>query len=179
MKTILCMTGRSAVGKSTVSKELATAYGLPWFSFGAYQRELLGANPSDLSVVQQKYLELWPLHLARISADMSERGIILEGLYHISFLDKLQQSFQHHDIRLVAIRASKSDRLLFYNGRTGRTEEQKIKSLNDLDNVKKAIGIIDVLKAAERRYANVYGDIGSCLKMIQRDFGGMNGNRTS
>lgn len=48
-----------------------------------------------------------------------------------------------------------------------------------IDDVKKAIGIIDVLKAAERRYVNVRGDLESCVKSIKRDFGGMDGNRTS
>ncbi len=177
MGLMLCITGRSAVGKSTISQKLADETGLPWFGFGSHQRELLGKNPGDISIVRQRYLELWPHHLARIRLDVSEKGMILEGVYHTSFLDGLVRSFLEHDVRLIALRASKSDRLLFYNSRNDRVEEERIKSLKDLDEVKKEIGLIGVLRLADRVYTNVYGDMESCLGNIMRDISDMNGNK--
>ena len=176
MGMILCITGRSAVGKSTVSKVLAADHELPCFGFGSHQRKLLGTNPSNLSVVRERYIELWPKHLETISSCISDRGMILEGIYNVSFLEMLRDSFPEHTLRLIALRASKRDRLSFYSSRNDRVDEKDIKSLGDLDEVKKKIGLVDVFRKVEKTYVNVYGDIESCVRIIKRDYGSIYGN---
>ena len=49
---ILCLTGKSAVGKSTISRALSEDCGLPFFSIGDYQKERYG--------IPRNFLDLEP-----------------------------------------------------------------------------------------------------------------------
>lgn len=156
-KVILCLTGLSAVGKSEVARTLSAEQNIPLFSLGDYQRERFG-SPKNSADLREMYFARWNEFINQIGMRMSERGIIVDGIYSRGFYLEIQHRFQAAS-RLVSLTSLERDRARRLQIRAGISPEEAMIELVSRDKIKMQAGVEQVLRDVDATFANNNGEL--------------------
>lgn len=159
MSKILCITGRSAVGKSTLAHHLHRELGIETFSLGDYQREKFGRYGSPLEYhakfgIRTTYYDLWEDYISKISECKLRDDVVVEGLYTYEFLMKLKKEFEKDNIYLIRILASKNMREKLFSFKTNLKKEDAIIQMAKMDKIKADVGLARLLRHADTMINN-------------------------
>lgn len=162
MVEILCVTGSSATGKSSVSKHLSKEFGVPLFSLGDYQREKFTHYGTPQQYHRKLGLDvtsygLWPEFVNQIASLKSDKGIIVDGIYTYKFLELLKKNFKGENVHLMQITATRHARLRFFQIRTNLEVADAFKEMSKIDKIKRDVGLIEVLRRADVTVRNNTG----------------------
>ncbi len=161
IRTLVCVTGRSAAGKSTAADHLGESLSVPSFSLGSHQRARFSANGGpqryhDELGLETTYYGLWDEWLGRIGSMMSgsRKGMVVEGVYTYAFVDALREAFRHDEVRILHIATSRQDRLSFHMKRSGLGRGAATAELERLDAIKFDVGLGEMVDRAHLTVRN-------------------------
>ena len=153
MGSIVCITGGTAAGKSVLARHLSSRFNLPQFTPGDYQRQKFASkgfkSPAEYHKqlgLQQTYYALWPEFIEQIRTNVSERGMIIGGIYTSEFLELIKQEFPTYRTSLLnvaAIRRIRFQRFKMREKLKGREAETEFRAL---EASKKATGLFHLLR---------------------------------
>ncbi len=158
MGEILCITGRSGTGKSTLARHLSNELHIDSFSLGDYQRQTFSRYGSPLQYharlgLDVTYYGQWSDYISEISKRRTKNGIIVEGVYTYEFLNRLRDSFRDDNIHLLRVWAPKKDRIRFFSMKTNKNGDAAAELIR-LDRIKMHVGLHILLKHAELTLRN-------------------------
>jgi dephospho-CoA kinase len=124
MPIVVAFSGKSRVGKTTLSRAIATQLNFGWASFGDYVRSVAAAaklgDPTDsvLLHVGARLVEddVHAFTTAVLSLAGWRRGgsVVLDGLRHLSVADQLRQIVAPEECRVVFVEATNETRARRY-----------------------------------------------------------------
>jgi cytidylate kinase len=159
-RKVICLTGQSAVGKSTIAKELGKELEIPIFSLGDYQREKFSSygDPTNYHKqlgIEATYYGLWGEYLSKIESTISQRGIIIEGVYGKDLLEKIGKLLHKDQLYNIHITAPYQKRLDFFmlKGKTSDPKEAP-GMIDALDQIKIKVGMLPLIASADITVTN-------------------------
>ena len=177
MGTIVCVTGRTGAGKSTIVKTMAEEFSMPFHGFGNYERqkwlEMFGyKSPAEYWTklgLERGHFSLYPEHIAQVRDRVTESGIAVESIYSVTMLDLLRTEFPDH--RAILVGAIANDELRFerFRARESVWTDRPEYEFKVMEGFKVRIGMLVAMERAEFVIENE-GSIGSLREKI-RDLG--------
>ncbi len=156
MGLIVCITGGTAAGKSTLSEHLYSKFKLPQFNPGGYQRKKFASlgfrSPAEYHKqlgLEKTYYALWPEFIEQIRTNISERGIVIGGVYSSEFLELIKREFSGYRTCLFNVAASRHIRLRRFQIRE-KFEIKKAKyEFRALEKSKCSVGFLSLLQNSD------------------------------
>lgn len=165
MRTIVCVTGRTGAGKSTIVKAMAKEFSIPYHGFGNYERrkwlEMFGyRSPAEYWTklgLDRGHFSLYPEHITQVRDRITENGIAVESVYSVAMLDLLRTEFPGY--RAVLVGAIANDELRFerFKARENVWTDRPEYEFETMEDFKVQIGMLAIMEMAEFRIENEGG----------------------
>lgn len=169
---ILLVTGQSGVGKTAISKACSKRLGAMYLRSRDIARHLAHvqgytrARDWILAVgAKQAIREIDDYVLTSIDNAKTAEIIVVDGAYDGRLLAELKQRFQPEDVHIVEVTASHDVRVQRTAMETGGDETASTREMNFLDDLKRQVGVSEVVTKAEL-VVESSDDISSALDVI-------------
>jgi len=158
MKKIVFMTGYSGAGKSTLTDYVVGKYRFGYVSFRDTTREVAesqGYTHIDyIEKVDNKIIfqQVGDAITDKIKAQETHNTLI-DGLYHLPYVEKIQEDFPDRQTLIVSVQADKNIRAARMKARNPN-DKSALNDIDYLDNYKDSIGIKEVISHADYLLVN-------------------------
>ncbi len=172
--TILCITGRTGAGKSTVARAIAEEFSIPFYGFGNYERQkwmdLFGyKSPAEYWTklgLEVGHFGLYQEHIEQVRARISENGIAVESIYSESMLNLLGANFSDYGRILVSVVADERLRFERFKARESAIPEDPEYEFETMERFKVRIGVLKVMEKPDFVIANM-GSMKTLIDVIR------------
>ena len=169
---LLLVTGQSGVGKTAISKACSKRLHAMYLRSRDIARHLAHvqgytrARDWIMAVgAKQAIREIDDYVLTSIDNAKTAEIIVIDGAYDGRLLAELGQRIKPEDMHIVEVTASREVRLQRTSAETGSDEEASVREMEFLDDLKRQVGVSEVVNKAEL-VVESSEDISSALDVI-------------